>query len=556
MLTFANFVKILKTRLILLTRNKMPDGYWMLMLHGHLPFVRHPEYRDPFEERWLFEAIIECYLPLLSMLDNLERDNIPCRFTMSLTPPLVSMLKDPFLQQRFLIHLNKLIDLAEKEVHRTRNIPQLYDTACTYFKLFQKHKATFEERYKKDITKGFLEHQDKRHIEIITCCATHGFLPLLGFQRQSVFTQIIEAVKHHEYYLGCKPRGIWLAECGYNPQDERVLKAAGLKYFFVESHGLTKAVPVPKYKTYGAVRTPSQLFAFARDRESAEEVWSSQIGYPGDENYREYYRDIGYELDIEYIGPYIHESGTRINTGIKYYRVTGRVDSADKEPYSFEKANARTKVHAEDFLKKRIRQILTVSHILGIKPLIVSPYDMELYGHWWYEGPKFLENIFRVFAKQSIIKPVTATEYLECQTDTQMCRPHPSSWGMNGYNEYWLNYKNHWIWKHLHAAAIRMKDIAGQYKNCPSNSAVERILNQALRELLLAQSSDWPFIMSSQTTTVYATNRTVEHLSRFHQLCDQLKEQNVNKRLLKHLENKDNIFPVVDFRDFAVPDLI
>ncbi|HLC16189.1 MAG TPA: 1,4-alpha-glucan branching protein domain-containing protein [Thermodesulfovibrionia bacterium] len=530
----------------------------MLMLHGHLPFVRHPEYGDPFEERWLFEAIIECYLPLLGMLDNLERDNIRCRFTMSLTPPLISMLKDSFLQQRFLNHLNRLIELAEKEVHRTRNMLKLHDTACKYSELFQKHKTTFVQRYKMDIAAGFLEYLKKGHIEITTCCATHGFLPLLGFHRQSVFTQITEAVKHHEYYLGYKPQGIWLAECGYNPQDESILQHAGLKYFFVESHGLTKAVPQPVYKTYGPVRTPCQLYVFARDRESAEEVWSAQVGYPGDGNYREYYRDIGYDLDMDYIAPYIHESGVRINTGIKYYKVTAAgVDSADKEPYSFEMAQARTKVHAEDFLKKRIRQILTVRHILGIKPLVVSPYDMELYGHWWYEGPKFLENLFRAFSRQSVVLPVTATEYLESSpSPVEVSRPYPSSWGMNGYNEYWLNEKNHWMWKHLHVAAMRMKDFARQYERCHADSTVERILNQALRELLLAQSSDWPFILSSQTTTVYAANRTAEHLSRFHQLCDQLKEKNINKRLLIHLENKNNIFPLIDFRDFAVPDHI
>ncbi|RMD59423.1 MAG: DUF1957 domain-containing protein [Nitrospirae bacterium] len=531
----------------------MPIGYWMLVLHAHMPFIRHPLYSDPFEERWLFEAIIECYLPILEVLDRLKKDGIYCRITMSLTPPLVSMLKDPFLQSRFLRHIEKLIELAEKEVIRTRHDPKLNETANYYFNTFKRYRRVFLETYGSDITKGFLEYRDAGMLELITCGATHGFFPLLGLQRQSVIAQVNVAVKHHEYYLGFKPQGMWLPECGYNPEDESIIKDAGIQYFFLETHGLTEADPTPRYGTYAPICTPSMLIAFARDRESAEEVWSADVGYPGDPDYREYYRDIGYDLPLDYIKPYIHESGIRINTGIKYHRITGNVPLDKKEPYSLEKAIKKTEIHASDFVGKRKKQILTVNKILGIKPLVVSPYDAELYGHWWYEGPRFIENVFRYLSKEKDILPVTPMEYFETSPTIEVSSPHPSTWGMNGYFEYWLNETNHIIWKHLHVAAKRMVVLANKYYYCERGSIQERVLNQALRELLLAQSSDWAFIMSSNTTTDYAIKRTEEHLSNFHRLCDQLEKGVVMIRLLMHLENKDNIFPLIDFRIFNTP---
>ncbi|NLL13895.1 MAG: DUF1957 domain-containing protein, partial [Fibrobacter sp.] len=154
-----------------------PKGYLCLVLHAHLPFVRHPECDYMMEENWLYEALTETYLPLLSLFDNLIDDGVPFRLTMSLTPPLCSMLSDSLLQERYLRHINKLIELAEKEIERTANQPEFHSTAQFYLGRFLMCRNLFENVYGGDVLRGFKKFQDSGHLEIITCGATHGFLP-------------------------------------------------------------------------------------------------------------------------------------------------------------------------------------------------------------------------------------------------------------------------------------------------------------------------------------------------------------------------------------------
>jgi len=530
----------------------MEKGYWMLVLHAHLPFVRHPEYKDSFEERWLYEAIIETYIPLLQMFERLERDRVRFRLTMSLTPPLVNMLNDILLRDRFQLHLEKLIELTEKELVRTKKEPEFHHTAIIYNELLKKFHKIYLEDYKRDITGAFKNFQDRGNIEIMTCGATHGFFPLIGIHRECVKAQIEVAVNNHKMTIGRPPGGIWLPECGYNPGDDEILKHYGINFFFVDSHGLFFSNPIPRYGTYAPVYTPCGVAVFARDMESSRQVWSSKGGYPGDVDYREFYRDTGYDLPEEYIKPYIHESGIRINTGIKYYRVTGdTVELSEKKPYNYHKALEKARIHGEHFVKTRTEQIEYWSNNLKILPLVVSPYDAELYGHWWFEGPHFLEHVFRFMHNQGNILPVTAVEYLEKYPTHQVAVPSSSSWGHKGYNEYWLNETNDWIYRHLHRGAEKMIELANIYRNDTIDEVKRRALNQCARELLLAQSSDWAFIMRSGTTVEYAIKRTREHLSRLYQLYEEIKHGKINNTQLELLEKRDNIFPGIDYRVYC-----
>ena len=530
----------------------MEKGYWMLALHAHLPFVRHPEYKDTFEERWLYEAIFETYIPLLQIFERLERDKVYFRLTMSLTPPLINMLNDTLLRNRFQKHLENLIELTEKEIKRTEKEPEFHSTAQMYNRKLRKYHKIYLEVYKCDLVRAFNNFQEKGNIEIITCGATHGFFPLIGIHRECVRAQIEVAVNNHKDAIHRAPAGIWLPECGYNPGDDEILKAYGINFFFVDSHGVFFSNPMPRYGTYTPVYCPSGVAVFARDIESSRQVWSSKGGYPGDFDYREFYRDAGYDLDMDYIKPYIHESGIRVNTGIKYHRVTGHeVELADKKPYSYDKALAKTRSHAEHFVRTRYEQIEYCNNLLHIRPLIVSPYDAELYGHWWYEGPYFLEHVFRIIDAEKRILPVTPVEYLGRYPLHQIVVPSASSWGHKGYNEYWLNPKNDWIYRHLHRGAEKMIELANIYKNHEGDELKIRALNQCARELLLAQSSDWAFIMRSGTTVEYATKRTKEHLSRLNTLYEEIKSENIKAKQLELLEKKDNIFPQIDYRVYC-----
>jgi 1,4-alpha-glucan branching enzyme len=526
----------------------MAKGYLAIILHAHLPYVRHPEHEDSLEENWLYEAITEVYVPLLLRLGELEERGIDFRLTFSLTPPLASMLQDDFLQSRYERRLEKLIELAGKEVKRTEADPDFHGLARFYHRRFQQVREAFLGRYRRNLVQAFRTLQERGKVEIVACAATHGYLPLLSASSQAVRTQIRVGIEHYEQVFGRRPRGFWLPECGYYPGADEFLRDEGIRYTVVETHGVTRADPRPKYGVYAPISSPGGVAVFGRDPESSKQVWSSAEGYPGDFDYREFYRDIAYDLDGDYIRPYIHRDGIRIDTGIKYYRITGQGNH--KEVYVPEWAEKKSRIHAENFMFNREREVEYLAPQMDRKPLIVAPYDAELFGHWWFEGPLWLQHLIEKNAgNQETIRLTTLSEYLQEYPLSQVSSPCPSSWGHRGFNEVWLSGKNDWIYPHLQWAAKKMERLA-QY-NPQSRGLRQRALNQAARELLLAQGSDWAFMMNNGAMAEYAAGRTNTHLGRFQRLCRGIEERRVDESWLVRVEELDNIFPLLDYRAFC-----
>jgi len=526
----------------------MEKGFVSFILHAHLPFIRHPLHDNFLEEKWLYEAITETYIPFIHMFQRLEQKNVPFRLTMSLTPSLISMLQDPLLQDRYIRHINKLIELAEKEIERTRFLPQFHEMTLYYYHEFVKARDTFQYEFHRDIVQAFKGFQDRGRLEIITCASTHAFLPLNNRTESSVRAQIETAVRHYNKVMGREPVGIWLPECGYFPGVDNILKDNRIRYFITDTIGVLHASPRPKFGVFAPIYCKSGVAAFARDVESSRQVWSAVEGYPGDHVYRDFYRDIGFDLDYDYIRPYISADGKRINTGIKYHRITG--DSDDKQPYVRSWALEKAREHAGHFVFCRDKQIEYLSGFLGRKPIVVSPYDAELYGHWWHEGPEFLEAVLEKMSLQvPNIKLATPSDYLGEYPVNQVSTPSLSSWGWKGYSETWLSGPNHWIYRHIHKSTLRMHELAEKFQN--NNGLENRALKQAMRELFLAQSSDWAFIMHTGTTVQYADTRTKEHLLNFQQIYDDLNNNSLNEGWLNHLENTNNIFPDIDPQVFS-----
>lgn len=526
----------------------MAKGYLSLILHAHLPFVRHPEHDDFLEENWFYEAITETYIPLIKVFEGLIRDNIPYRITMSLTPTLISMLEDQLLQSRYISHIEKLIELAEKEIIRNRQHSQFHTLASMYHKRFMEARALFVTKYNNNLLSAFKEFQDMDRLEIITCPATHAYLPLIRMNPPAVKAQIHIAVEHYQRVFGRKPKGIWLPECGYYPGLEEAIKDVGIRYFVLDTHGILNAEPRPRYDNYAPIYCPNGTAVFGRDHESSKQVWSSIEGYPGDHDYREFYRDIGHDLEFDYIKPYIHRDGIRINTGIKYHRITGKTNH--KEPYIPEWALEKAATHAGNFMFNREKQIEYLSYWMDKTPILVAPYDAELFGHWWFEGPDWINFLIRkIVYDQNTVELTTPSDYLERYPVNQVCTPSSASWGYRGYNEVWLNGSNDWIYPHLHKAADQMVELARTYRGV--NGVVGKALNQAARELLLAQSSDWAFIMKTSTMVEYAVKRTNDHITRFNKICDDVKNECIDHRWLKEVEQMDNIFPEINFEVFC-----
>ncbi len=552
-------------------------GYVSFVLHAHLPFIHHPESNDYLEESWLYEAISETYIPLLKNFKKLVDEGVNFRITMSMTPPLLSMLDNKLLQQKYINYLENLIELSEKEIKRTTFNEKMNNLSKYYYERYSEDLRLFRDEFKCDLISQFKHFQDIGVLEIITCGATHGYFPILYVNEKTVRAQIAVGVQTYERYFGKKPRGIWLPECGYVPEADKYLREFGVDYAIVESHGVLYANPTPVYGTLAPIVSPQGFTVFGRDMESSRQVWSSINGYPGDYNYRDFYRDIGYEADYDYIKPYIAHNGVRVHTGIKYHRITG--DTDNKDIYDIQWAKDSAERQAGHFLNSRTEQIENASHYMNKPPIVLCPYDAELYGHWWYEGPYWLYILFKkIYYDECNFELITPSEYMDKYPEIQQCQPCRSSWGANGYSEVWLNPSNDYAHKHLHTAGDRMCELAYKFRdsydilNSLDNQIKElkkdkktitsitssskyrntklqvRALNQAARELLLAQSSDWLFIITNNTMVDYAHRRIKDHIGRFTRLYNELNSGKIDRKFLSEIEEKDCVFPNIDYR--------
>lgn len=521
------------------------DGALALVLHAHLPFVRHPEHEVFLEEDWLYEAIIECYLPLLELCERLARQGVDYHLTLALSPPLVAMLGDELLRDRMDRHFAWLGRLVEREARRLRGD----EAQAAVVEHYRSRLATLTKLWQarhRDLPAGFAALERSGQLDLMTCAATHGYLPLLGSE-QAVRAQLRVAVAQHEAVFGQPPSGIWLPECAYTPGLDAALAACGLRYFVADTHAVQRARPQPRFGSAAPILCPgSGVAVFARDPSASEQVWSRELGYPGDPVYRDFYRDIGWELPREALTPLVPGDGPRKTTGLKYRAITGA--GAEKHVYEPSVAQQRAREHAAHFVATRRVQLAAQPAELEA-PLVVAPYDAELFGHWWHEGPCFLEQVLRRCAEPEGPKTVHLRGYLAAHPRQQLAEPAASSWGAGGQHAFWLNDDNAWIYPELHRSAQRMSALASRFET--PTPLEERALEQAGRELLLAQASDWAFLIHAGTAADYARMRTRSHLDAFEALAGQLEQGAVDGARLATLEGRDNLFGELDYRAWA-----
>ncbi|MRG97201.1 glycoside hydrolase family 57 protein [Polyangium spumosum] len=499
-------------------------GYVAIVLHAHLPWVRHPEHARPLEERWLHEALWESYLPLVDVLARLEADGIAARITVSISPTLAAMLADPLLRKRFVLHMDRLERLAAQEERRTRSDAALRPIVAFYRARIEATRATWE-RISGDVLGALVGHEDRGSIELSTTSVTHAYLPALT--RSSARAQVKLGLRAFEALVGRRPRGLWLPECGFDPSLLPELAAAGVGYTVLDAHGLELALPRPPRGVLAPILSPSGVAFFGRDPRASREVWSREAGYPGHPDYRDFYRDIGFDLPEAALAGEIGPGGARLMTGLKYHRITG--PGPHKELWDPAAAEARARADAERFVAERVGAI-RAGQGRGPRPVVVAPYDAELFGHWWFEGPLFLEHALRALHRAELageIAPVTLGAYLAAEPDLAVAEPSASSWGEGGFGEAWLGRAlepdrtdgmspAHLV-RHVRHAEHAVQGLVRARRG--ADGVAGRALDQAIRELVLLEASDWGFMIRRGEMAAYAAARVRAHASRVDRLC-------------------------------------
>ena len=550
-----------------------------LLLHAHLPFVREPSYDRFLEENWFFEAMAETYLPIIQMLNRLEEKGVPGTLNFSVSSALLAMLTDASLLNKFSRHLHKQLELLEREKVRLQNDSEMMEVVNFYYRRQIALINTWERDCGREIIPALKRLEQIGKINLLTCVGTHPFLPAYQNDVEAIRLQLKITVRAFEDVFGKKPRGLWLPECGYFEGLDAILAEYGFKYFFLETHGVLLAKPAPKYGVFAPIRTPAGLYCFGREQSSSMEVWSRKTGYPGHPEYREFFKDITHEREDDYLGEYFLAAGTHIETGLKYYRITG---SEDKKVYRPWNALRLVEDHARLFVANREE---TVSNLLpnmnGNKASILCPYDAELFGHWWFEGPLFIEKMFERAASSNVVEMASLEDSVpslnaavgaaaagnaaEKVADDDVHVPIFSSWGEGGFGEVWMNdqvsfqyplfFRMRGMVNDLKTRMKRAAKVAGNAAsakisvekvagNAVGNAAMmKRFLAQMAREIVLFQASDWAFMIHNNSAADYARSRLNGHYENACKLYAEAVKAKPDTRLLKELERKNNLFP-------------
>jgi len=569
-------------------------GYFTFVLHTHLPYVLHHG-KWPFGSDWLSEAVSECYIPILDALHNLEARGIKVKISMDFSPILLEQLADPEFPKTFVDYCDEKIKLADADYNYFDETGEKHFQPLAIFwkEFYSDCKRKFTEIYHSDLISAFKRLSDKGILDAMTCGATHGYFPLLLDDR-NIRAQIQLAIATHEKYFGKKPHGIWLPECAYRPRYwwspqfgngtmdsfrkersgiEEILSEFGLEYFVVEGSLTKGGRAVPTYHQFMRSvhqkhvnseewyrflfesherqdRSLADIYAvkstmydlpgkspvvFSRDRKTSEQVWSGDTGYPGDPAYLDFHKK--------------HH-----NSGLRYWRVTGqKVDIGNKEQYDTEAIEAHISGQSAHFVHL-VKQTLAEHYNQTGKPGVVcSPFDTELFGHWWFEGPFFLEKVLEKIKNDPDIILSSCDEIVLQLPDPETIALPEGSWGEGGGHFVWLNHNVAWTWREIYDLEKQFLDIISIYQNTAYTSEfLKEILEQAARELLLLEASDWQFLITTESAAEYSTKRFKSHADRLRHLLDigqrllNNKEESTDKEYLETVSEDDKPFAEIN----------
>lgn len=546
----------------------MSVGSFVFMLHSHLPYYRKAG-MWPFGEESVYECIAESYIPLLNAIGDLWDEGIPAKLTVGITPVLAEQLSDEHFKRGFDKFIADKIEAAQKDEKlyslkgETPN-PNHLHLARFYSNLFQSLKRDWNERWNRDLIAGFKRFQDLGAIEVATSAATHGFSPLLETD-SSLFAQYKVGVETYKRHFGRAPKGFWLPECAYRPGQgkrpplEKWLHELGLEYFFTESFVIKGGKSAEMRNIIGpygnieyipaAPRPETGLDTFeafwlkeypvavmGRHEEAGYLVWSADQGFPGDGNYREF-----------------HKKDDR--SGLHYWKLTSKTtDLGAKQLYNPEAAQARLNENSDHYVGF-LQQSLT-EHLkkTGEPGLVMVSFDTELFGHWWFEGVTWIKEIIKKLRQYTAVSMQTASEYLASTPPTKAIELPESSWGSGGHYAVWANADTEWMWPIIHECEHTTETLASMFENS-NNELAQRAIKQLCRELLLIQSSDWPFLVTTGQAKQYAVERFNGHYDRFKDLAKMLRENEINEKELSEIESVDTLFPDISPSYFVAQEI-
>ncbi|MDR3130775.1 MAG: DUF1957 domain-containing protein [Treponema sp.] len=499
------------------------------------------------EEQWFFEALSCTYLPLLELFDRLEKDRVPFRLSISFSPLLCYMLQDRYLLGRYLSYVDRQIEFGSREMERTRNDPELHRLARSYYDQAVDRRILFTGRYGGNPLWVFDYYQRKGRVEILATAATHAFLPAYIDCPEAIRAQLETAILSFRRTFGRVPQGFWLPELGWVPDLDGFLRAYGFVYTIADTHAGLMGSPKTSKGSFYPVRTPAQTLVIFRDFHACRNIQDMETGFRLSPDYLDFDADAGFELPADMAGLFLDSERGRIKTGCAYYTNGGR--GREKRVYDPDLAAALAREQALSFLTARSSVLRKAGNLGGPGAVSLCAWDADFLGRFWREGTCFLEALFREAPGRNL-RFLTPGEYFSRQNSRGIARimPEFSSWGFNGYAESWIDASNDWIYPHVMSALDRMLELAERFPN--DVGIKERALNQAAREILLVQASDWPRMLYKHEYSAYAREQVETTLRNFTTIYEALGSNHIDMEWLTTLERRHSFFPDINYRVF------
>jgi 1,4-alpha-glucan branching enzyme len=560
----------------------MAIGSFVLVLHGHLPYVlRHGVW--PHGEDWLYEAAAETYLPILDMIGHCALHGVKPKIVMGLTPVLLEQLAHDHFKKGFQDYLSDRIQRSRDDRREfagwgNGHLVYLAERWERWFNQLGEQFSTIGQ----DIPGAYARHARDGMIEVLTSAATHAYLPLL-YEDSSIRAQLRAGLASSHRILGFKPTGMWLPECAYRPGGdwnspigwagksgrigiEHLVADETINHYFVENHLIERSnsewvfheghwhrvgwEEADKYPGRGwrsvneghLVNSDGsgvgRVAVMGRDPRVCEQVWSGDIGYPANGVYLEFHKKHG------------------ARRGLRYWKVTGaKVDLGGKDLYYPDDVPGRVYEHASHFQDFVKNQLLGYHIRTGRHGVVAATFDAELFGHWWFEGPQFLRDVVLRFQHDPDVDMVTSEEFLRDHWPDKTISMPRGSWGDGGDDRVWSNDRIHWMWdiEYRCEANFGKATIELPWR---TDARIHDLLKKAARELLLLQASDWPFVITRGQAVDYGIKRYMQHVGRFETLLDLAEKAHRDSAYLTRLSEVERFeIEDADIHDIIFPQI-
>lgn len=526
-----------------MTRKKL-----VLVIEAHQGYLRNSSAEGSFSARnsILFSAITDTYIPMLNMFCRLEKDGIPFKIALVISPVLCSLLSDPYIHEQYISHLDSLIALGKSETERQKSAG-CAEQAASCLAAIEQAKHDFTQTYGCNLLETVQRFVRKGCIELIPTAATYAYLPHYADFPEAVNAQIETGLYSQRQFFGDSGEGFWLPYMGWAKDLDRAIRSYGQNYALVDARALLFSKECPETGIFSPVRTRTSLALFGCDPDTPRDI-AGENGFSSGEAYRSQNHDIGFELQTEEAEAFFGKGEARIQTGYKYW--SNASDDRTPVPYCAEEARKQIIKDAIQFYESKLKKLDEAAEYMKEEnAVLVCAIPAELLGQTWHEGVEWLENVIRCADAKKGFDFELCRNLIENQFSLPKISPYPCSSNGLGYGEDLLDSTNSWMMRYVRKATDRMIDLTGRF---PSETSLkERLLNMAAKQVLLAQSGEWPMMIHDGKFPGHAEELFKEEILSFSKVFDSLASNTVSTEWLTLCEKRNALFPWLNYRIFS-----